>query len=407
MKMLLQKIFRTCRHLIAAFYRFAATSAANRLKKHTADLKRGKNRDKIKTGFIVQMPEVWDKEAPLFEAMERDERFDVYLIIVPHFDFSSSKLGQYGEEKTFFCNKYPDAKTILLNKSHDVIDDSFDYVFYQRCWESYLPEYLRCKAVIKHALTCYIPYCFHASPEPTAYYQTDFFRYLSRFYCCSSDQCEQVRSIRGLSAEYFGFPVLDTLKFDSITHKPKTILWTPRWTDDPAAGGTSFIRLKDWILELPRLYDNITLTLRPHPLTFENAIKEKWMTASEIENYKQKVFSSGAVFDKNTLIEETFQNTDILITDFTSSILPFFLSGRPIIYCTDSDFTMIGTFRNIIDSCYKAKNQDDLLTLLDSLLAGNDPLYEKRQSVIHSLSISQASVDSIMEDLIRFVSFAS
>ena len=129
------------------------------------------------------------------------------------------------------------------------------------------------------------------------------------------------------------------------------------------------------------------------------------MTASEIEEYKQRVSSSGACFDKNKLIEETFRDTDILITDFTSSILPFFLSGRPVIYCTDPDFVMIGTFREIIGSLYMAKDWDELLIILRELMGGYDPLYEKRQAVIRSLNITGSSVASIIEDLAGYISF--
>ena len=58
----------------------------------------------IKVGFIVQMPEVWDEEKPVFDLMLEDEHFDPTLIIVPAYDFARSILSNYGREKQFFID---------------------------------------------------------------------------------------------------------------------------------------------------------------------------------------------------------------------------------------------------------------------------------------------------------------
>ena len=55
---------------------------------------RSSSNSKIRIGFIVQMPEVWDKEAPLLEALINDERFEVTLLVVPEYDLSIMKKGQ-------------------------------------------------------------------------------------------------------------------------------------------------------------------------------------------------------------------------------------------------------------------------------------------------------------------------
>ena len=356
--------------------------------------------DQIKVGFVVQMPEIWDKEAPLFEAMLSDKRFDAYLIIVPHYDLANSRLDQYGEERAYFVEKYPMSQIVLMNDLDDmVIDDSYDYIFYQRCWEIYIPDQLRCKNVINHAITCYIPYCYHGAPEPMSYYRTDFFRYLCKFYCCSVDQYEQVKNIDRLSCDYLGYPVIDSVKYEPNAHSTINILWTPRWTDSPEVGGTSFNRNRDAILSISELYSNVKLVLRPHPLTFENAIKQGWMTEPEIEEYKKRVITSGASFDKNKIIEDTFVDTDILITDFSSSIITYFLSGRPIIYCADYNFVMIDTFRDIIQSTYIARNWNETLKILNDLINGHDPKYDERRKIIEKIKKTGSSVDDIMRDL--------
>lgn len=404
MNRLVQGLLGKGKSILRVPYRYLKISAFKIRKASIQRKKRQRAENTVTIGFIVQMPEIWDKEAPLFEALANDARFELVLIIVPHYDFSKQEWTRYGEEKAFFTQKYPDAKIVLLETDNDmVVDDSYDYIFYQRCWEHYLPEQLRCKNVIKHAMTCYIPYCYYDAAEPDSYFENNFFWNLSKFYCCSEDQLKQVKQIGNIECQYMGYPVMEAIEYTDRLQDEKNILWTPRWSDDPAQGGTSFKKFKDRILELLEISKNVNLTLRPHPLTFENAVKEKWMTQSEVEKYKLHVVNSGARLDDNKMIEETFLTTDILITDFSSAIINFLLSGRPIIYCTGKDFAMTDTFRDVIDSLYLAKDWEEVLKYVRELIAGNDPLYDKRREVISRISGNESSVERIMEDLYQGV----
>ena len=56
----------------------------------------------IKVGFIVQMPELWDKQESVFKLMLANKNFDPWLIIVPAYDCENSKISDYCEEKAFF-----------------------------------------------------------------------------------------------------------------------------------------------------------------------------------------------------------------------------------------------------------------------------------------------------------------
>ena len=183
------------------------------------------------------------------------------------------------------------------------------------------------------------------------------------------------------------------------------MLWTPRWSDDSTYGGTSFNKNRNNLIKLKEIFENIDLVLRPHPLTFENAIKEGWMTQSEVEDYKKAVIECGAEFDKNKLIESTFVDTDILITDFTSAIITFYLSGKPIIYCGDTNIKMTGLFKKIIETSYVAKEWDEVVKYVFDIINGKDDLLEKRKEVIDSMSDTLSSSESIMNDLYTTIRF--
>ena len=119
----IHEFLRKCKRLALTPVRLKKISDSSKKKEAILKEKRDRKGNQIKVGFIVQMPEVWDKEAPLFEAIIKDNRFDAYLIIVPHYDFAKSKLGKYGEEKRYFIERYPDAKTILLSDEQDMVID--------------------------------------------------------------------------------------------------------------------------------------------------------------------------------------------------------------------------------------------------------------------------------------------
>ena len=365
----------------------------------TRIIKRKRQRsDIIKVAFIVQMPEVWDKEAPLFETMTNDKRFEPWLIIMPHYDFAENKLGEHGEDSFFFLKKYPYCHCVLYGQDAWELDESFDCVFYQRCWEVYLPEELRCKKTIKKAVTCYIPYDYDGAQEKPTFYQTSFFRNLSLFYCCSQEQCDQVLDIGLENARFLGFPAFDRLDYP-LKNKGNNVkvLWTPRWTND-CFGGSNFFAYKDHILDLAKL-PGIELVLRPHPLTFDNAVREGIMTKDDVSLYKQKVLHCGACFDQNKMIAKTFIDTDILITDYSSVIILFFLSGRPVIYCGKKNFTLVDTFDKILNASYVASDWDSVMRIVNDLKNGLDPLMEERKNVIQQISPQKNSAERIKEDL--------
>ncbi len=87
-------LHRRYKFITDILYKKRAISDSKKKKKYILNNKRNKKNQQIKVGFIVQMPEIWDKEAPLFEAMVDDGRFDACLIIVPHYDFANSRLGK-------------------------------------------------------------------------------------------------------------------------------------------------------------------------------------------------------------------------------------------------------------------------------------------------------------------------
>ncbi len=338
------------------------------------------NGRKIKVGFIVQMPEIWDKEAPVFEKMCGDDRFDAFLIVVPSYDFVKSETRGYGSELDFFSRKYGKDRLIPARKNNEWIDlepRCFDYLFLQRCYENYLPVQYHTSTLIRFTKTCYIPYCYHALVDRKHYYRNPFFANLYLFFCCSEQQRSLQQFNKNKKTVFLGFPALETPMAHSGS-KCNSVLWTPRWADDKETGGSTFLKYLDVIPGLVDTIQGIRLTFRPHPMAFDNAIRSGVMTEAQVAEYKKTVQEKGIVFDTNTYVEDSFRNTDILLTDFSSIVITFILSGKPVIYCSGTDVCFSDIYKEIISCSYIAKGFSDIEKYITMIVNGEDPLKQKR-----------------------------
>ena len=333
----------------------------------------------IRVGFIAQMPEVWDKEAPVYEMMRDSKDFDAKLIVIPNWSLAANDFCDPGKNSYFFT-KYPEAIDGYQNKNWlDLKSLSLDYVFYQRCYEKYLPKQYRTKEVIKYARTCYIPYFYSGVNDDESYYKTPFFNNLFIFFCCSNEQKESIKWLKYSKVVYLGYPALEKSVNTEFNEKQPVVLWTPRWSDEKKYGGTSFFEFYKRIPTLISDFPNIRLILRPHPLTFDYAMREGKMTEEEVKCYFKDMDDLGITFDKNTFIEDTFEKTDIMLTDQTSAMIHFFVTGKPIIYCSETNLNYSKAFREIIDCSYKANDWNDVKNVISNLLSENDPLKEMRK----------------------------
>ncbi|MBO5605813.1 MAG: CDP-glycerol glycerophosphotransferase family protein [Acidaminococcaceae bacterium] len=347
---------------------------------------------KIKVGFLVQMQEIWDKQAPVYEKLNLDERFIVSLIVVPPRDFckSSYSFEEYEKLLFFFTKKYPMADIQKAYDKHwlDLSSMGFDYIFYPRCWEKDLPPEYRTGEIIKYAKTCYIPYGAGGFRyDKSFYYKRSFFISLYINFCNSKERVSLFPKGPYKHNIFLGTPLIDysITRQQSITANSKSILWTPRWTDEEIYGGTTFFVYKDKMLTLKTKYPSIDLVLRPHPSTFKNALFLGKMTESEIEEYKNRVKEHGASFDKNEMVGDSFRQTGILITDYSSIILEFFLSGKPVIYCGKTNINFDEIYERIFPGFYIAENWEQVESAVQKLLNGEDDLKTIRMNIIEDI----------------------
>ena len=75
---------------------------------------------KVKVGFIVQMPAVWDKEVDVYNEMKKRDNIETFLLVVPPYDFANKKFN-FSYENNYFIENYPEAIK-AIEPSGKVID---------------------------------------------------------------------------------------------------------------------------------------------------------------------------------------------------------------------------------------------------------------------------------------------
>ena len=353
------------------------------------------------------MPQLWDKQSSVYLRMCSDETFETYLFIVPAYDLIHSKIDEYGQEKEYFIRQCQKGTYILSKQGKEWIDIEkygLDYLFYQRPYDPYLPDSLKSTTTVRFTKICYIPY---ATPEikNTGIYPRYFFRNLYLGFMENRDGAEKnietYRKNCGRNIQHFlniGYPVFERCINHREECKYKRYLWTPRWTYDPIVGGSHFMEYYSQLTDFE--WNDATLMVRPHPMMWDNFIKTKLINGADKTKILAEWDKRHIEVDRNESIEETFFKTDIMISDRSSVIPMFFLTGKPIIYCPFESMEYGGLFNSIYPGLYIANNWSELENHIRMLMNKKDPLLSIRKQIItDKFSCNYSATDNIVQTI--------
>ena len=151
----------------------------------------------------------------------------------------------------------------------------------------------------------------------------------------------------------------------------------------------------------------INFIFRPHPLALNNFIKEKLITKREVIEYLKNYKKSNMYYDSDSDYYDTFANSDVLITDFSSIIIEYFLFNKPIIYCYSKNGNETNFMKKLKKCFYCVKNWDELKNVLEKLKKGNDPLKERRRKLLDKIlkkyedDVALKIVDKVKDNYLR------
>lgn len=388
--------------------------------------KKTKNR-KIRIVFIVQRTEVFSSVASIFNEAKKNKDIDEYLFALPpnrkngrSLDLNSTKVIDFCKKIT---NKVINSYDDQTNTYYDLEKLNPDYIFLNVPYTTHYPEKYNMEYLSSIAKVCYVPYGFNLFANKNHYNLLFQDALLKNVYFLFAEGDATYYYLKGkLSFSQWhrnqrlyniGFPRFDMyekLNVEKINNKSiKNILYIPRWTSihrniKKGNIGSSFFEVKDKIIEYSEKNKDIDIVIRPHPLAFSNYIQSGEMSKIEVDEYENKIEKRNNIFlDKNNTYINSLLNADVLIADFSSIIIEFFITGKPIIYFGSKN-EISSLYSYIYDTFYIVNSWEDIERVLTELKKGNDYLKEKRKKSIQVFNKSQGKntgkkiIDVLMND---------
>ncbi len=366
-----------------------------------------KNKKKINVIFICHRPALWGALKSVCEACIKDKRFNVAIVAIPNkknlpeVGFSHNEYIWEGAYE--FFREYP-CRVLMgydddTGKWLDLRRLNPDYVFFQTPYDICRPLAYQSNKVASYAKICYVHYgmpfmngyiaeeSFPVSFLKNTYFHFAEFEEMRKFYVERVSDNAVHKKERVILT---GYPKLDEAKnytgceSESWIYKGDErkfrIMWTPRWNTEE--GNCTFFTFKDYIPDYVEANKNLELLYRPHPQAESEFLSRGIMSEDEIRTYRKRYEESyNMSIDKSKGYLDSFYSSDVLITDESSIIPEYFLTGKPIIFTYDE--THLNDFaKEISKGFYWAKTPEELRTCLDKLISGEDELKEIRARLI-------------------------
>ena len=381
--------------------------------------RKNKNGEKINVIFLVQFPEMWNSERSVFFEIANSKEFDTFIVCIPKYKLLESQTG-YGFYETneayefFSKNGYKAVNSITDNGWLDLQSIKPDYIFIQRPYSHQLPEVYSFYNLSKLGLLCYVPYGVDISNDfhKSIVFNKAFLKYCSIFFSDTEENrlyfdnnCFQKTSKAYLTG-HPRFDLTTPTEFTNIGQFRRTVLWLPRWyLGENGNNNTSFFKYIDPLLEYFDKNNDCRLIIRPHPLMFEYFVSKEIWSEDEVNQFKRRISEIENVEldnEKDYLI--SFNKSDLLISDYTSLLLEYFVSKKPILYCGEED-AFNDDYAKMAQTFYSIHNLTDLKSTLDLLLlSGKDELKENREKVIERLiDTNQTASSKIVRILIKHI----
>lgn len=343
--------------------------------------------------FIIYMPEVFASLQSIYESALNNEHFHVTILAQPHVDNQQGLLGvnpsyEYLKEKyNNVINAYKD------NEWFDLKVLCPDYVFYARPYNFHYYRDYRPENVRHYAKVCFHPYAYDMDRIADFYivYNLQFLKNVSLVFNTSESTKERIsKLIVNSKMQYPKVVCLGFSRFDLMnqrivsSYSKPTVLWLPRWSMGKNQGSkqSNFLKYIDLFLRFASEHNEIDFIIRPHPLMFHNFEELGLYSKNDFNNLNERCKILGNVMlDTEKDYFKSLMKADILLCDYTSLLIEFFIFGRPIIYCDDAS-TFNYEAKQIDKVVYHAKKWEEIEKLLKKLLSGNDELKEKRHALI-------------------------
>ena len=270
-------------------------------------------------------------------------------------------------------NKYLKENNInFLNyNNEDLKQYNAKYIFYQSPYLLHYSSNLQIEKLKQLAKICYIPYGYSIWSPFISGYPLNFLKYVDYFFHENElnkkdfiNYLKNKKNTQLLNNSYItGCAKLYNLNANSIEYKNLKsyhVGWNPRWTPKQSTFNEYYHDLINYF----KNNSNNELLIRFHPLD-----QNKKKINSNISNIN---------IDNNPEYKYFFNNINILISDLSTIIPEFFITGKPIIYTYHNSHKPNSFGIELLKCVYIVRNKEELFETINNLLKGNDILKDKR-----------------------------
>lgn len=331
----------------------------------------------IRVGFIARGG-LSEKGIGVYQEMQSRKEFETVILVSP----VRNRITKQDGKDHFPYEKYQDAIP-AASLGTDVKKWNLDYVIFFEQYPRLYSKILRASCLARSVRCCYIPYgCSGSRKIDRENAQNPFFEYMHLFF--ASSQAELKEHVRGRKKGrdrlrkkvFLGYPYLEHILKQQKEQSERTVqgdfvpkvTWTPRWTSshEIGAGGSNFLRYKDDFLALARCSRTIQFGFRPHPMMFDELILRGDMKERDKKGYLKALEDAGVYIDLDSPVEAVFQNTDVLLSDYSSILLPFTAMGKPVIYC-DAGVVLNSEMEAVSSHFFVADNWEEVQKCMQKL----------------------------------------
>ena len=367
------------------------------------------NHEKINVVFVCHRPAVWESLHSVYDTLKSDSAFNVYIVAIPHkkqlpgLYFNHEVYESEGAEDFWKSEGCINGYNYESGEWFDLKKLEPDYIFFQQPYNITRCEQYKSWNVAKYAKICYVAYAFDFIGGSILEVSTpkDFMDNVSIYFTQNKIDDRLIFNLLKKQQNDFterfitGFPRYDgIMRYNAASvannvncdrSSSYKVIWTPRWCTDE--GNCSFFDYKDRMVDFFNGNGEYQFVFRPHPQAFLNLNQTGELSNEEAEKYKQYYKNSMNMYiDENTEYFSTFFGSDCLISDVSSIMADYFLTGKPIIYCHKKDM-FNECSKRMSDGFYWVESWEELQRTLEMLKNGKDPLKNERLKIIKELEM--------------------
>lgn len=351
----------------------------------------------------------------VYSECKKSEIFNITIVACPHVGHEDLKTISSTEISKFLTENDIENIDCYNNKTGKILDLKTlnpDYVFYLKPYNYYLPDEYNSKYIKTYSKICSIPYgsiMINYDKNYEIMCKNEFYDDVYKVFNESNlidglNYQNKIKTIGYLKLDkyfYYNKKSIDLrIKNDNFT-----VIWKPRWTLESYE--SHFFEYIEEFIKIVKEYPDIIFKIYFHPL-FEYKIDNKNLREN-FNNYISKLsfYPNFKRLEGQNFLDEVL-NADIFISDHSSTLVEFALTGKPYIFCK-SDITPNKLGKIIIDNSYIADNRVSFRKNIINLINGKDYKENKRKKNLsdivyfpkNGISCSQYLLENLIEDYIE------